>query len=104
MKDPRQAKVTETKRKPPVWSVKAGARYVTGFMGNDARKRALTYFAEFEIVQKPDQGASNCRAVAHLRKTACKFAKNSVWNAYHDCATVSFKAAIRTAFRPDRTP
>ena len=62
MKDPRQAKVTETKRKPPVWSVKAGARYVTGFMGNDARKRALTYaaknFAEFEIVQKPDQSAS----------------------------------------------
>jgi hypothetical protein len=57
MKDPRTAKVIETKRKPPIWSVKAGARYVTGFMGNDARKRAMAYaaknFAEFEIVERP---------------------------------------------------
>jgi hypothetical protein len=51
------AKVIETKRKPPIWSVKVGARYATGFMGNDARKRAIAYaaknFAEFEIVEKP---------------------------------------------------
>jgi hypothetical protein len=57
MKDPRTAKVIETKRKPPLWSVKAGARYVTGFMGDDARKRAIAYatknFVEFEIVEKP---------------------------------------------------
>lgn len=57
MSDPRTAKVIETKRKPPIWSVKAGARYVTGFMGNNARKRAIAYaaknFAEFEIVEKP---------------------------------------------------
>jgi hypothetical protein len=57
MKDPRTAKVIETKRKPPMWSVKAGARYVTSFMGSDARKRALAYaaknFAEFEIVERP---------------------------------------------------
>lgn len=57
MKDPRTAKVIETKRKPPLWSVKAGARYITGFMGTDARKRAIAYaaknFAEFEIVEKP---------------------------------------------------
>jgi hypothetical protein len=50
-------KVIETKRKPPIWSVKAGARYVTSFIGNDARKRAISYaaknFAEFEIVEKP---------------------------------------------------
>jgi hypothetical protein len=57
MKDTRIAKVIETKRKPPIWSVKAGARYVTAFMGDDARKRAIAYaaknFAEFEIVEKP---------------------------------------------------
>jgi hypothetical protein len=57
MKDPRTAKVIEIKRKPPIWSVKAGARYVTSYMGNDARKRAISYaaknFAEFEIVEKP---------------------------------------------------
>jgi hypothetical protein len=57
MKDPRTAKVIETKRKPPIWSVKAGARYVTSYMGNDARKRAIAYatknFVEFEIVEKP---------------------------------------------------
>ena len=57
MKDQRKAKVIETKRKPPIWSVKAGACYVTSFMGNDARKQAIAYatknFAEFEIVEKP---------------------------------------------------
>jgi|GEM_PF-5304208 len=57
MKDVRTAKVIETKRKPPIWSVKAGARYVASFMGNDARKRAIAFaaktFAEFEIVEKP---------------------------------------------------
>lgn len=57
MKDPRTAKVIETKRKPPIWSVKAGARYVTSFMGDDARKRAIAYatknFVEVEIVEKP---------------------------------------------------
>jgi hypothetical protein len=57
MKDPRTAKVIETKRKPPLWSVKAGARYVTSFLGNEARKRAVAYaaknFAEFEVVEKP---------------------------------------------------
>ena len=57
MKDTRTAKVIETKRKPPIWSVKAGTRYVTGFIGNDARKRAIAYatknFVEFEIVEKP---------------------------------------------------
>jgi hypothetical protein len=57
MKDSRTARVIETKRKPPIWSVKAGARYVTGFMGDDARKRAMAYaaknFVEFEIVEKP---------------------------------------------------
>jgi hypothetical protein len=58
MKDTRTVKVIETKRKPLMWSVKAGARYVTGFVGNDARKRAIAYaaknFAEFEIVEKPE--------------------------------------------------
>jgi hypothetical protein len=57
MKDPRTAKVIEIKRKPPMWSVKAGARYITGFSGNDARQRALAFasvnFVEFEIVEKP---------------------------------------------------
>jgi hypothetical protein len=57
MKDPRTAKVIEIKRKPPVWSVKVGARYVTGFSGTDARQRAVAFaaanFVEFEIVEKP---------------------------------------------------
>jgi hypothetical protein len=57
MQDTRTVKVIETKRKPPMWSVKAGARYVAGFLGNDARKRAIAYaaknFVEFEIVEKP---------------------------------------------------
>ncbi|MFZ0494942.1 MAG: hypothetical protein WBE80_06200 [Methylocella sp.] len=50
------AQVIQTKRKPPMWSVKAGARYVAAFSGNDARQRAVAFaatnFAEFEIVEK----------------------------------------------------
>jgi hypothetical protein len=57
LKDLRTAKVIETKRKPPIWSVKVGARYVASFMGDDARKHAIAYaaknFADFEIVEKP---------------------------------------------------
>jgi len=73
MKDPRTAKVIETKRKPPMWSVKAGTRYVTSFMGNDARKRAIAYatknFAEFEIVEKPvpEREQRSRRSAAGLR-------------------------------------
>ena len=50
MKDPRKVKVIETKRKPPIWSVKADARYVTGFMGNDARTRAIAFAARGSVV------------------------------------------------------
>ncbi|MBV8568050.1 MAG: hypothetical protein JO273_21605 [Methylobacteriaceae bacterium] len=56
MKDPRKAQVVEGKRKPPFWSVKAGARYVTGFIGNDAKERAIDFaranYADFEIIEK----------------------------------------------------
>ena len=57
MKDSRTAKIIETKRKPPIWSVKAGARYVASFVGADARQLAIAHaaarFAELEIVEKP---------------------------------------------------
>jgi hypothetical protein len=57
MKVTRTAKVIEVKRKPPMWSVKVGARYVASFIGNDARQLAIAHaaarFAEFEIVEKP---------------------------------------------------
>ena len=56
-KNSKMARVVEIKRKPPMWSVKAGARYVAGFMGKDAKKRAVAFaaknFIEFEIVEKP---------------------------------------------------
>jgi hypothetical protein len=56
-KNSQMARVVEIKRKPPLWSVKAGTRYITGFLGNDARKRAIAFaaknFAEFEIIEKP---------------------------------------------------
>jgi hypothetical protein len=74
MKDPRTAKVIETKRKPPIWSVKAGARYVTSFMGDNAKKRAVAYaaknFAEFELVEKPvpKREQSSRRGAAGLSK------------------------------------
>ena len=49
-------KVIETKRKPPLWSVKVGARYVDTFMGDDAKERALARAAEFgepEVIERP---------------------------------------------------
>lgn len=51
------AKVIEVKRKPPLWSVKASARYVAWFSGTNARALAIAYatanFGEFTIVEKP---------------------------------------------------
>jgi hypothetical protein len=39
-----------------MWSVKVGDHYVTGFMGNDARERAMRFatenYAAIEIVEK----------------------------------------------------
>jgi len=57
MKNERTAQVIETKRKPPIWSVKAGHRYEATFAGDDARKKATRYaakrFSGYEVVAKP---------------------------------------------------
>jgi hypothetical protein len=70
--DPRTAKIIETKRKPPMWSIKAGARYVAGFMGNDARIRAIAFatknFAGFEIVEKPVPRRNSCSRLGASKK------------------------------------
>jgi hypothetical protein len=74
--DPRTAKVIETKRKPPIWSVKVGARYVARFSGNDARQLAVahaaTNFTGFEIVEKraPKRAQLSRRGDAGLSKLA----------------------------------
>ena len=56
MKDSRTAQVIELKRQLPMCSVKVSERYVTGFMGNDARERAMRFatenYAAIEIVEK----------------------------------------------------
>jgi hypothetical protein len=50
-------KVIETKRKPPMWAVKVGARYAMSFAGARAKERAIQFAREqspdFEIVEKP---------------------------------------------------
>jgi hypothetical protein len=55
-KDRRNAEVIESKRKPPLWTVKAGSRYRASFSGPNAKARALAYarreFAEFVVVEK----------------------------------------------------
>jgi hypothetical protein len=57
MSDNQKVKVIETKRKPPMWAVKVGARYAMSFMGADAKERAIQFAREkspdFEIVEKP---------------------------------------------------
>jgi len=74
MKDQRTAKVIETKRKPPLWSVKAGARYVAHFSGADARQRAIDYatanFGDYTIRETPTPRREQARldTIAGLSK------------------------------------
>ena len=53
----RPVKVIQTKRKPPLWSVKVGARYAAIFSGETARAGAIGFAAtlsdDFEIIEKP---------------------------------------------------
>jgi hypothetical protein len=57
MKADKPVKVIQTKRRPPIWTVKVGARYITGFVGEDAKARATVFAAkispEFQVVEKP---------------------------------------------------
>jgi hypothetical protein len=57
MRDPRQAEVIETKRKPPLWTVKAGGRYKASFSGPNAKAKAIAYanrdYVEFLLVEQP---------------------------------------------------
>jgi hypothetical protein len=55
MKYPRIIKVVQIKKSPQMWSVKVGARYAMGFMGDQARDRAVAFAAnlgEFTVVAK----------------------------------------------------
>lgn len=67
-----QVKVIETKRKPPMWAVKIGARYAMSFMGADAKESAMQFAREkspdFEIVEKPTPKREQARldAIAGL--------------------------------------
>jgi hypothetical protein len=67
-------KVIETKRKPPLWAVKVGARYKAAFMGDDAKDRAIQFARDkspdFEIVEKPTPKREQARldAIAGLSK------------------------------------
>jgi hypothetical protein len=55
-----------------MWSIKAGARYVMGFMGTDARERAIAFaqtnYSEFTVVSKPTPKREQARldAIAGL--------------------------------------
>lgn len=57
MKNTSAIKVIQTKRKPPLWSVKVGALYAEIFSGESARASAIEFAAtlsdNFEIVEKP---------------------------------------------------
>lgn len=65
-------KVIQTKRKPPLWSVKVGARYKSTFSGSGARERAIEFAillrGDFEIVEQPTPKRESARldAIAGL--------------------------------------
>jgi hypothetical protein len=56
MKSAKVVKVVETKRKPPMWSVKVGARYKASYMGASAREMAIKFAeslgSDYELVEK----------------------------------------------------
>ena len=60
------AKVIETKRQPPLWSVKAGNRFKAVFHGAEARAQAEAYATEnygaFEVREKSATGKETRRA------------------------------------------
>jgi hypothetical protein len=72
MKTEKPVKVIQTKRSPPIWTVKVGARYAKGFMGDDAKARAMAFAtnlsAEFEVVEKatPKREQARLDAIAGL--------------------------------------
>lgn len=57
MKAESLAQVIETKRSPPLWSVKAGNRYQASFLGEGARAKAERYAAKrysgYEVRELP---------------------------------------------------
>ena len=63
MPDPKPVVIVMMKRSPPMWSVKVGARYVRGFLGEDAKRRAIKYATTnygpvYSIREKPPQKAA----------------------------------------------
>lgn len=49
--------VIETKRSPPIWTVKSGKRYVAEFSGTNARERAEAVASEmggYTVKPKPE--------------------------------------------------
>jgi hypothetical protein len=52
-------KVIETKRKPPLWSVKVGARYEASYVGDKARGATINFGKTlgwpYGLVEKPTQ-------------------------------------------------
>ncbi len=58
MKAGRAVRVIQTKRKPPLWSIKVGARLLISFYGSNARDEAINFaklkFKEFEISERPE--------------------------------------------------
>jgi hypothetical protein len=72
MSPAKPVKVVQMKKSPPIWSIKVGARYLTGFVGNDAKERAFAFatsqFGEFEMIAKPTTKREQARldAIAGL--------------------------------------
>lgn len=72
MAAPPLVKVTQTKRSPPIWAIKVGARYVASFSGSDAKERALVFamtnFDSFAVIEKPTPKREQARldAIAGL--------------------------------------
>ncbi len=62
------AEVIESKRKPPLWTVKAGGRYRASFMGTDAQAKAEAYAIEhhgdYTLKAKPMTAKEAARLVA----------------------------------------
>jgi hypothetical protein len=70
MRNANVAEVIQTKRKPPIWAVKARGRYARTFIGPNAKAEAEAFAAasypEFTVSERPTPG----RELKHLHAAA----------------------------------
>ncbi len=74
-------KIIQTKRSPPLWSVKVGVRYVASDSGAGAKVRAIVRAQEFgepEVIERPEPKRTGRIAIHAFRQSLLSRASHSL--------------------------